>query len=260
VKTWRLTGLVLLSTAVACAPRRIPPPAPDPAIAARVALDEADALVRAGCFDCLVDALKQYESVPLIPAVNAQATAGAVRASALLALRERELGTTDSGYLEKAREMAGAEPALLPLFDVIANMPWRAGAGRSGTPDQLPTIFQNRDQRIAALRPLAGRDELSAYLWLAYMCETSSARVERSEILTPMDEVRSMSQLPLIAFRQASCFGVDADGVQALSERESRALLNSRSSAASSRAVSASWTMPRPIIARHMPGVRRGRP
>ena len=146
----RLSSLVLLSSALACAPRRVPPPLPDPSIAARVTLAEADALVRAGCFDCLASALKQYESVRSVPSVGVQATAGAVRASALLALRERELGTTDSGYLEKARELAGADPNLVPLFDIIAIIPWRAGGGRSGVPDSPVTIFKTA---ISASKP-----------------------------------------------------------------------------------------------------------
>jgi tetratricopeptide (TPR) repeat protein len=207
---------------VACAPPKVPLQAPDPSIAAHATVDEADALVRAGCFDCLATALKQYESVRSVPGVGVQATAGAVRASALLALRERELGTTDSGYLEKAREMAGADPDLLPLLDIIALMPWRAGAGRSGAPDALLTIFQNRDQRMDTLRPVAGRDELSAYLWLAYMCETSSARVEKSELVAPIDAVRPMSRWPLLAFRQLTCLGVDAGAVDSFFEREPR--------------------------------------
>jgi tetratricopeptide (TPR) repeat protein len=218
----RGSSLVLLSTALACAPRRVPPPLPDPSIAARLTLAEADALVRAGCFDCLANALKQYESVRSVPGVGVQATTGAVRASALLALRERELGTTDSGYLEKARELAGAAPELLPLFDVIAIMPWRAGGGRSGGSDSPLTIFQNRDQRVEALRPVAGRDELSAYLWLAYMCETSSARMDKRELIAPIDAERSMSEWPLLAFRQAACLGVDAGAVEELFEREPR--------------------------------------
>src|ERR1700693_6302834 len=114
------------------------------------------------------DALTQYESIRQVPAVVESATAGAVRAAALLALRERELGTTDSGYLEKARELAAMSPTVrqdvAPPLDLIAIMPWRAGTGRPGAPDQPLTIYQNRAQRLEMLRPLAARDELSAYV------------------------------------------------------------------------------------------------
>ena len=221
---WRISGFVLLYGATACAPKRFPPP--DPSIAARATLAEADALLRVGCFDCLTKALEQYESVRPVPAVRAEATAGGVRASGLLALRERELGTTDSGYLEKARALAASDDALQrdvgPLLDIIGTTLWRAGAGRSEASDQPLTIYQNRAQRLERLRPLAARDELSAYVWLAYACETSSARTEMSEFLAPIDAVRTMSELPLLAFRRAICVGVDAGAVESLFAREPR--------------------------------------
>ena len=103
-------------------------------------------------------------------------------------------------------------------------MPWRAGAGRSGAPDQPLTIYQNREQRLEMLRPLASRDELSAYVWLAYACETSSGRTEKSELVAPIDAMRQspLSTIPLLAFKQAICLGVDPRAVEALFEREPR--------------------------------------
>ncbi len=214
----------MVCAATACAPRR-PAPA-DPSIAARVTLAEADALVRAGCFDCLTGALQRYESVRAVAAVGAAATAGAVRAAGLLALRERELGTTDSGYLEKARELAAGSDSLrqevAPLLDVIGMMLWRAGAGRSGAPDQPLTIYQNRAQRSEALRSTASRDELSAYVYFAYSCETSPGRSETADLIAPIDEVRPMSDLPLLAFRRAICLGIDQEAVEALMRSEPR--------------------------------------
>jgi tetratricopeptide (TPR) repeat protein len=225
----RRRGLVCVSVLFACAAAACAPtkaPSVDPAIAARAALAQADALVGAGCFDCLASGLDLYESVRGNPAVAAAATAGAVRAAGLLALRERELGTTDSGYLEKARELAATSNTLRqevgPLLDLVSVMLWRAGAGRSGDPDQPLTIYRNRAQRIEMLRAMASRDELSAYVYLAYACETSSARTDVSELIPPMDAIRPMSQLPLLAFRQAVCMGVDAAAVEALLAREPR--------------------------------------
>src|SRR5215831_20427657 len=93
----------------ACGPKKV---AVDPAIAGRVTLAQADANFRAGCFDCLAEALKQYESVRAIPVLADLANTGALRAAGLLAFRERELGTTDSGYLDRARQVAAASPAL----------------------------------------------------------------------------------------------------------------------------------------------------
>jgi len=172
----RLAIVVTLALA-GCGPQKV---VVDPAIVARATLADADANVRAGCFDCLVEALRQYESARTVSAVSGLAAAGAVRASALLALRERELGTTDSGYLEQARVLLLVVPEMrddvAPLLDVIDAMPWRAGAGRSGRPDLAITIYQNREQRAEGLRATANRDVLSAYVWLAYSCESGVAR------------------------------------------------------------------------------------
>jgi tetratricopeptide (TPR) repeat protein len=195
----------------------------DRAVASRSTLAAADALVRAGCFDCLADALKQYESIRQVPAVSELATAGAVRAAGLLALRERELGTTDSGYLKRARELAATSATVgqnaAPLLDFIAIMPWRAGLEPLGASDPVLSLYQNRERRVEMLRPLAVRDELSAYVWLANMCATSSVRMEKSEFVAP---IGALSNLPLLAFRQAICLGADAVAVEALVEREPR--------------------------------------
>src|SRR5712671_2268346 len=129
----RLAIAVSLGLLAACGPQKV---VVDPGIAARAILAQADANLRAGCFDCLVEALKQYESVRTVPVVSGPAVAGAVRASALLALRERE----------HVRPLLGAAPELqdqiVPAVDIIAAFPWRAGAGRnSGSVDSVVTTF-----------------------------------------------------------------------------------------------------------------------
>src|ERR1041385_5642743 len=120
----RLIAAVALLTA--CGPKKV---VVDPAIAGRVTLEQADANLRAGCFDCLAEALKQYESVHAIPVLAEAANTGALRAAALLAVRERELGTTDSGYLDRVRQLAANNPALQPqlatIVDLVTSVPWR---------------------------------------------------------------------------------------------------------------------------------------
>jgi tetratricopeptide (TPR) repeat protein len=189
---------------VGCGPKKV---AIDPATAGRVTLSQAEANLHAGCFDCLVEALRQYESGRAIPVLSAEATTGAVRAAALLALRERELGTTDSSYLEKARELAASAPTtqqeVAPLLEVIDIFPWRAGAGRSGRPDSGLNIFANREQRIKGLRALAARDELSAYVWVAYACESGAGRtMGNPELRAP---IGGLADLPLLKFRLTIC-------------------------------------------------------
>ena len=52
--------IVAVGLLAACGPQKV---AVDPAIAGRATIEQADANFRAGCFDCLAEALKQYESV-----------------------------------------------------------------------------------------------------------------------------------------------------------------------------------------------------
>lgn len=205
--TRRLGLAAVLCFFAACGPKKV---AVDPAIAARATLDQADANLRAGCFDCLTDALKQYESVRQVPAVADIATRGAIHASALLAMRERELGTTDSNYLERARELASTSPALqtevTPLFDVVDALPWRGGAGRSNRPGLALTAYQDRERRIAELRATATRDVFSAYVWLAYACESGALRtISRAEVDSAIPQ---FADAPLFAYALAAICGV----------------------------------------------------
>jgi tetratricopeptide (TPR) repeat protein len=189
---------------VACGPKKV---AVDPGIAARATLERADANLRAGCFDCLSEALRQYESARNVAVVSEAATRGAVRASILLALRERELGTTDSGYVERARQLASTSPAIQteagPLIEIVDVMPWRVGIARPGQPDTSLTVYLNRQERTETLRGLAGRDEVSAYVWIDYAC-ASGAGVSLGDggIRAP---VSAFTAIPLIEFALITC-------------------------------------------------------
>src|SRR5260221_12597304 len=104
--SWRIAGLLLLLTMSACAkpavaPVPTAPPPPTPA----QRLASAEALVREGCLDCLIDAFGQYELLRAMPSAAAIGTAGAVRSAALIALRHRELGVTEEGYSLRARAL-----------------------------------------------------------------------------------------------------------------------------------------------------------
>ncbi len=200
----RRSAVALLGLIAACGPQRV---AVDPALAAKSALEQADADLRAGCFDCLVEALTQYESVRAVSAVSDIATRGAVHASALLAMRERELGTTDSGYLDRARVLAASskmiQAEVAPLLDVADAMPWRGGVATS-TPSALAaSAYRDREQRIAQLRATATRDVFSAYVWLAYACESGALRtISKAEVNAATPQ---FGDTPLLDFALAAC-------------------------------------------------------
>src|SRR6188768_4423650 len=102
---WRVMAVAAAAVlSGACAKPRPPavPPAPD--VSGR--LTKAGLLLRTGCFDCLEEALAEYESVRTVANISAGdadgATDGAIRAALLLEMRQRELGMPDDGYLRRA--------------------------------------------------------------------------------------------------------------------------------------------------------------
>jgi len=197
--------VIALGLLAACGPQKV---AVDPAIAGRATLELADANFRAGCFDCLAEALKQYESVRAIPVLADVANTGALRAAGLLAFRERELGTTDGGYLDRARQLAAASPALqsqlATIVDLVTLVPWRiAPASASTTASTLANIVEGRNQRLDVLRQTADHDELAAYVYIAFACETGvGLRMGNREMKAA---VGAMADVPLVAYRLALC-------------------------------------------------------
>src|SRR5436190_12929060 len=104
-----------------------------PVVDVQARLDSADELIRIGCFDCLSDALRTYNAIRVtanVPAASAEAALiGSVRAALLLDLRERELGTSDGGNLQRARAaLAGRDDltqTFAPLIADVEMTTWR---------------------------------------------------------------------------------------------------------------------------------------
>jgi tetratricopeptide (TPR) repeat protein len=191
----------------------VSPSAPAASPLARLAA--ADAQVRAGCFDCLVIAFQQYDNLRSVATVADASSVGAARAAALLAIRERELGTPDSGYLARARDIVAATPlaqaTLGALLDIVDTLPVRGAVTQ--VPDDVAllrnqTALQNRDLWTAQLRAHANDDALSAYVWLAFNCAylpSSEHAVAQWLTLEP-----SWRDTPLVVFKAATC-GSTAD-------------------------------------------------
>src|SRR5438874_2609409 len=81
-----MAATVFIAALAGCTPPR--PPARQAAPDLQPRLSAADALVRIGCFDCLIEALREYDAIRVVEAAPAQvsdaAIAGAIRAAALL--------------------------------------------------------------------------------------------------------------------------------------------------------------------------------
>jgi tetratricopeptide (TPR) repeat protein len=179
-----------------------------------VRLAAADAQVRAGCFDCLVSAFREYTALRSTT-VAGPAAIGAARAAALLAIRERELGIEDSEYLARARELAAAAPpveqALGGLLDIADSLPVRGGGRRLSDDVELSRMqaaYRNRDAWTDELRQRADQDALSAYVWLAFNCAyVPSAQQAVAQWLAAAPAWRDT---PLLTMKAATC-GINND-------------------------------------------------
>ncbi|HEY2151537.1 MAG TPA: hypothetical protein VGH34_12055 [Vicinamibacterales bacterium] len=223
----RVRAGVLLALVMAACARTLPPAAPTaPTIAQR--LVSADTLVREGCLDCLMEAYGRYEALRTLPGGEEQGTAGAIRSAALIALRERELGMADDGYLEKARMLLSADasqPAwvatALAVIDAVPTGGAPTGAITSDAGLERSRILRtNAEVWRNLLRDRAPVDELASYAWLALACTTGDARTLTLDAI--VEPTSTFSGAPLIAFRRATCRSVSAEALQAILTHDPR--------------------------------------
>ncbi len=219
-----LLATVLLASA--CAPPR---PAVQPGPTPRARLAAADALVRAGCLDCLVEAMSAYGALRSDAEVGNAATIGEARAAALVSLRERDLGLLDSHTLDRARALAASTPdlqtALAPLLDIVESIPARrSNTAQRATDDETLAAMQkarrNRDQWQARLRGQADEDAVAAYLWVAFNCFYSTPTKEN--LGEWLGAAPSWRETPLVEFEAATCGSYDVDALRRLIAADSR--------------------------------------
>ena len=216
-----LVGLLCLLVSGACSVR-------DPM---RVRVDRAEefeALIGAGCFVCLRDALARFDA-SAVPRAAPEVARAAFSAAALLVVRARELGLPEDHFMERARFWSGhikRSPRQLPpsaFFDALALI--------EGDTTGLPPSERERravQQRgrwasdgavppaRAALTPFVADDVVAEYVALVLDCEggLAAAQFER-------DRVLARHPTPAIRFRLHVCAG-DEQGLQSLLEADKR--------------------------------------
>jgi tetratricopeptide (TPR) repeat protein len=201
---------LVVCLASGCATGR--PPAPVASVttpaAALERLASADALVRAGCLDCLIEAVGEYSVLQAFEPTAAPAARGRDRAAALIALRQLELGMVDEGYWAQT-----SSSLLLELARTLTLGPVPISA--------IPNEAALRDLLVSAPEPLgvaraaATQDELSAYLWLTLACGplgvSSAAAPDRVEV------VGELAETALVIYKEASgCRRPDVTTLEAL--------------------------------------------
>lgn len=204
----RWGALLAMAVLTACSAR---PPVVQPKISAADRVAAVDAEVRAGCLDCLISAYRHFDELRATPDTADAATAGAIRSAALIALRQRELGMVDEGYLDKARELAKQPnvPSWLPaILDIVDAMP-RNGAGTGGPPgsdidlQRMQRLRTNRGAWLALLRDSARYDEAAAYTLLSLGCDSIDTRnTPREELFA---NVEAFAGAPLVVYRESLC-------------------------------------------------------
>src|SRR5215216_5448596 len=99
----QVAPMIAVAVLSGCAPRKAPVVLPDTRGFERLAA--ADAQLREGCLDCLVEAFHDFDALRATPARQQAGVIGAIRSATLVALRQRELGMVDEGYLQRARDL-----------------------------------------------------------------------------------------------------------------------------------------------------------
>jgi tetratricopeptide (TPR) repeat protein len=207
-------SLALLSS---CSARQ-----PSPALVTE--LGKARALINAGCFECLQEALATYDRLAIVKNAPADARRGAFDAAVLLLVRAKELGLPEAPALEQARARAAQLP--LPSESLFAAIALVSGESSGFDPEEREKRGRARRElwpndgsvpsARTALAPATGTDIVAQYVALAVDCDDPRLR---KEIVA--DDVRKRYPVPLIEFRLTLC-GFNPAGIESLRERDAR--------------------------------------
>lgn len=224
----------------ACATRR-----PAPALIAE--LGKAHALLNAGCYQCLQDALATYDRIASAKDAPPEARRGAFNAAVLLVVRAKELGLPEQPALAQARARASqlgpppaspspparsrtASPVPAPvfpdpdaLFSAIALVTGESSGFDPEERERRGVVRRNlwpTDGTVpparTALSSAVESDLVAQYVALSVDCDDPRLRKQ-----VAADEVRKRFPFPLIEFRLALC-GMGAGKIEAFVDADAR--------------------------------------
>ena len=202
----RLWAAVLLTTGVAgCAARST-------AVRPLDVQAQSDALVRQGCYDCLLDARAIYEKAP--PAVARKLSLQRLEVELLLAIREKELAIDAAPTVARAKALAtelGAAfdaPRYLAIVDAVP-------PDRAGTPQGrrlLSPLTAGREGLQATMTALGGSPFsplFRSYVSSAILCGRPPVEAQ-AYAAGPADG----DPPPLLVYRGAICDPVKAEALE----------------------------------------------
>lgn len=192
--------LVVVLAAAACAARTPAAPVAD--------LARAEALVRQGCYDCLLEAREIYTRV--VPARRRAVLLPMLEVELLLALREKELALDTVATMTRARALAGdlgARVDTARVLDLVDTVPPDATGRRLLPPS--PAVRQELEMSLAAVDRGPFSRVFREYLALSLRC--GRVPVDGASVPAPAP--------PLLSYRLAICDNpIDTDPLRAVRE------------------------------------------
>jgi len=182
-----IVGLLL----VGCATRAVVQPPHVPS------LIQAQRLVEAGCYRCLLDAYALYETEQRAPAAPRAAAERLFSTALLLALREKELGLDATPWIERARAVAGAAEDI--YLEAVEAIPWATAGFSTDFEPARPLTPRTRQGWRARLASIDGQSPLDTYLQVTVACTTGLRELD------PALEERARSGTPLLRYRLGAC-------------------------------------------------------
>jgi tetratricopeptide (TPR) repeat protein len=220
---WWLLALSL--SVAACAPTSAPPAvAPAPPVAVI-----GEALVRDGCYDCLLEARELYLS-RADWAAPATIASRLFEVELLIALREKELALDAEAALARADALIpelSDQATAARLLRIAAMVP----PDVTGTPRraQGPPFGSRREDAVAhrdwlqLLLPAAAGADLRAYLVLSLECPLRLDPAAMDDVVADDENADAVAApSPLVAYRSATCRRLDGPALEDVRARVPR--------------------------------------
>jgi tetratricopeptide (TPR) repeat protein len=211
---------LLLFSLAACAPKTAVTVPPDPALEAKLA--EAVAALNKGCYLSLKRAWQAYADLYARPSLRRRVAVPFLKASILMAAREKDLGFATPVYLDQAVRLVEAEPTLAgfrPYVEVVGLLPPRT----RGVIRDIDTTFawvvtrEKMTANEAQLREQSLSDEFAAYLLLGMNCSYGRFSEKWQD---PASYVKIFPGSLLVEYRAAICGEENGDLLRDLLARE----------------------------------------
>jgi len=184
----------------------------------------ADALLAAGCYRCLEEALTIYDNIATTSSRDAAtASERAFDSTVLLAIRDRELGMRTQDHQPAVQSRLSSHPRRRAVLfaAVLDQVPWHVYASSGAEHDAMLVRRPGRGESVAVLRTelssLPASDLPAQYLRQTIDC------LSADEVPTDSAAPAPVPLLPLLMrYRAATCGTPDVDALAQLAQADAR--------------------------------------